>query len=312
MKSLILKQAASLAAAILVLHAGIRAARAQDGSDLTPAQIIAKTRAAYGALTSYADSGTAAMEVGGQKLALAFETRLARSGAYRIRWKQTSGLSGTVWSDGTAHHFQVADDSGSGSPAVLAALRASGITQPGRALTRPTRAAALGEAAGLSYTAATAVPSVFFQENCGDAFIYPAISGAGSFHKKANAVLNTVDCYVLSAEVDLSKTPGAVKPGKETVTLWIGRGDFLIRQSRTCYVETPDEPAGDRQVDEASVKALKLQNKPATPEAVAAMRPQMRAILKQVQGTLKVGVVTTQTHDNIAMNQALPVADFAP
>ena len=53
---------------------------------------------------------------------------------------------------------------------------------------------------------------------------------------------------------------------------------------------------------------------PVTPEAVAAMRPQMRLIMKQVQGTIKSsfesGVVFIQTHENIVVNQRLSAADF--
>jgi len=47
---------------------------------------------------------------------------------------------------------------------------------------------------------------------------------------------------------------------------------------------------------------------------VAAMRPQMRLIMKQVQGTIKSsfesGVVFIQTHENIVVNQRLSAADF--
>jgi hypothetical protein len=51
-----------------------------------------------------------------------------------------------------------------------------------------------------------------------------------------------------------------------------------------------------------------------TPEAIAAMRPQMRAIMKQVQSTLKAGfesgVVSTTTHQNIVVNKKFSITDF--
>jgi len=57
-----------------------------------------------------------------------------------------------------------------------------------------------------------------------------------------------------------------------------------------------------------------MQNKPATPETIAAMRPQMKTIMKQVQTTLKSGfesgVVSTQTHQNIVVNEKFSPADF--
>lgn len=59
----------------------------------------------------------------------------------------------------------------------------------------------------------------------------------------------------------------------------------------------------------------KNQKEPVTLEAIAAMRPQMRAIMKQVQSTLKTGfesgVVHTQLHEKISVNQKFSTADFA-
>jgi transposase len=81
-------------------------------------------------------------------------------------------------------------------------------------------------------------------------------------------------------------------------------------------VEPVDESAQstDRAIDEAIKKSLVAQNKPVTPEAVAALRPQMRVIMKQVQSTLKTtftaGLETTQTHENISLNPALSPSDF--
>jgi len=61
-------------------------------------------------------------------------------------------------------------------------------------------------------------------------------------------------------------------------------------------------------------KALAAQNQPATPAAIAAMRPQMKAIMKQMQSTLKSsfesGVVFTQTHQNMVVNEKFSPADF--
>jgi hypothetical protein len=117
--------------------------------------------------------------------------------------------------------------------------------------------------------------------------------------------------------IDLSKVPNIGKPGTVSTTLWIGKKDFLIHQSRTKYVEKVDEntASSDQAIDEAIKTSLKMQNKPATPEAIAAMRPQMKTIMKQVQTTLKSGfesgLVSTQTHENIVVNEKLSPADFA-
>jgi C-terminal processing protease CtpA/Prc len=118
-----------------------------------------------------------------------------------------------------------------------------------------------------------------------------------------------VDCYVVSSEgIDLSKVPNIGKPGTLDTTLWIGKSDFLIHQIRTRYVEKAD--SSDKAMDEAIKKALEIQHKAATPEAIAAMRPQMKTVMKQVQSSLGAGVVSTQTHENIVVNQNYSQADF--
>jgi hypothetical protein len=63
-------------------------------------------------------------------------------------------------------------------------------------------------------------------------------------------------------------------------------------------------------MDEAIKKSLKMQNKPATPEAIAAMRPQMKANMEQLKSGFESGVVSTQTHENIVLNPKFSPADF--
>jgi len=117
--------------------------------------------------------------------------------------------------------------------------------------------------------------------------------------------------------LDFSQIPdNKGKPGTTSTTLWIGKRDYLIHQCRTKYVEKvgPSPAQSDQEIDDAIRKSLAMQNKPATPEAIAAMRPQMKAIMKQVQSTLKsgfaAGVVFTQTHENLVVNEKLSPAAF--
>jgi hypothetical protein len=124
-----------------------------------------------------------------------------------------------------------------------------------------------------------------------------------------------IDCYVLSSTLDFSKIPdNSGKSGTASTTLWIGKTDFLIHQCRTKYVEQADATPSDQAIDDAIKKSLEIQKKPVTPEAMAALRPQMTAIMKQVQASLKTnfatGVVSTQTHENIVPNPKLSPADF--
>ena len=176
---------------------------------------------------------------------------------------------------------------------------------------------ALTHAAGLSWSAASAVPEAFFHQDLGDVFIAPVFSGGYPLQNEKDGRLGDVDCYVVSSVLDFSKIPdNHGKPGTASTLLWIGKGDFLIHQTRTKYVEkvASNGPPTEQAVDDAIKKSLEMQHKPVTPEAIAAMRPQMREIMKQVQTTLKAGfesgVVTTQTHEDIVVNKKFAPADF--
>lgn len=156
-----------------------------------------------------------------------------------------------------------------------------------------------------------------FNQNFGDVFAYPAILGRYPIRKEKDGKVGAVDCYVVSTEMDLSKVPGARKPGTVAAMLWIGKEDFLIHQTRTRYMERVDEEAlsSDQALDDAIRKSLEMQNKPVTPEAIAAMRPKMKTIMKQVRSTLKAnfkaGIVMIQTHENISVNRKFSPSDFA-
>lgn len=308
-----LKRAASVA---VLLAGGATVAVSQNGGGEPTAQtILAKSRDAYAALSSYSDSGNAVSEMAGQNLTLTFSTRLQRPNLYRVDWTQSTGLKGTVWSAGSGDFLLI----GPGSPATpgaSAALAAAGLKNDPNPQKMPDLHKALARAAGLSYSATSVIPGAFFSQNCGDVFVYPAISGSYPLQKEKDGRVGNVDCYVVSTEMDLSKAPDAGKPGTVSATLWIGKEDFLVHQTRTRYVEKVDENAlsSDQAIDEAIKKSLAMQNKPVTPEAIAAMRPQMKATMKQVASTLKTsfkaGIVMTQTHENISVNQKFSPSDF--
>ena len=296
------KKLSITAGVALMLLAGNSAtvAVAQSGAgELSASDIMAKTRAAYAALTSYCDDGKAVNEFSGKKLRLTFSLRLERPNSYRIDWTQETGLKGVAWSDGGANN-----------------LRSEPTSSPAVVETKPDLKSALQSAAVLTYSAAATIPSAFFAQKCGDLFVYPAIAGRYPLKKEADDAVGDVDCYVVSAEMDLSKAPNAGKSGTAFTALWIGKNDFLVHKCRARYVEKVDESAmsSDQAIDEAIKRSLQAQNKPVTPEAVAAMRPQMREIMKQVNKTLKAGfqagVVMTQTHEHILVNQNFSPSDF--
>jgi len=277
------------------------------GGKLTAQEIAEKSREAYAALSSYSDSGTVVSEMAGQITTLNFEIRLQRPNLYRIDWTQeTKGLpspcsKGVVWSDGSGDYLQ----------SIAAGLEKYAKPQKMEDMKR-----ALTQATGPSWSSASSIPGAFFNQDCGDVFVAPVASGRHPLQKEKDAKVGDVDCYVVSGMMDFSKIPdNKGKPGTAATTLWIGKRDFLIHQSRTKYVEKVDSSTpSDQAIDDAIKKSLEMQMKPVTPEAIAAMRPQMKAIMKQVQSTLKAGfeagVVHTQTHKNISVTKTFSPADF--
>lgn len=297
-----LEFAAEMATAAWLAGGAVTAAHAQTGGGATlPArEIAAKSHEAYAALASYSDSGTVVSEMAGQSLRLVFNTRLQRPNLYRIDWTQgATGIilksdKGVAWSDGSGDYFQ---------------STATGQEKYANAQKMQNMKKALTQAAGPSWSAASAIPGAFFDQEVGDVFVASVASGRYPLEREKDAMVGGVDCYVVSNTTDFSKVPDIGKPGTASTTLWIGKADFLIHQSRTRYAEKVD--SSDEAIDEAIRKALKMQNKPATPEAIAAMKPQMKAIMKQLQSGFAAGVVHTQTHENIVVNRKYSPADFA-
>jgi outer membrane lipoprotein-sorting protein len=309
MKSWKVKFVAGAGAAALLAGGTATWAGAQTGGggNLTAQEIAGKSRDAYAALSSYRDDGTVVSEMSGQTNTLTFNTRLQRPNLYRIEWSHGAGLrvygseNGVVWSDGSGDYLLTA---------------AAGQEKDAQSKKMQNMKRALAQATGQSWSAASTIAGAFFAQDLGDVFIAPVASGRYPLQKEKDAKVGDVDCYVVSSVLDLSKMPETGKSGTASTTLWIGRSDFLIHQTRTKYVEKVDSSAQmtDQAIDDAIRKSLELQNKAATPEAIAAMRPQMKEVMKQVQSTLKsgfeAGVVTTQTHNNIVVNEKLSPADF--
>ena len=277
------------------------ASQTVGGDQITAREIVGKSREAYASLSSYSDSGTVVSEMAGQKNTLTFNTRLQRPNLYRVNWTQASGPKGMAWGDGSGSYLLTPT---AGQEKTVKARQIESMKM------------ALARATGPSWSAASTIPGAFFNQDLGDVFVAPAVSGNYPINREQDAKLRGVDCYVVTSLIDLSKLAGRPKPGTASIMVWIGKKDFLIHQSRTTYVEKVNASAApnDQEIDQAIKKSLEMQNKPATPEAIAAMRPQMRAIMKQVQSTLKSGfesgVVFTQTHEKIVVNEKFSPADF--
>ena len=130
---------------------------------------------------------------------------------------------------------------------------------------------ALAGATGISGGAAATLPGTFFSMNWGN-----ALGGLGlSAKRRADEKVGDVDCYVFTSDLK-----GQMR------TLWIGKEDFLIHQARTA----------------TSAQAMK-----ALMGEAAKRHPEITARLPQSRFT---GSTSTETHENIRVNQKFSDKDF--
>ncbi|MGH7989745.1 MAG: RNA polymerase sigma factor [Limisphaerales bacterium] len=281
----------------------VAVSQTSSGDKLTPQEIAKQSQAAYAALSSYSDNGKVTSEVGGQSIETTFSIRLQRPNSYRIDWTQTGGFytsKGIVWSDGTGNYFEMGAAGQVAKPRKMQNMRM-----------------ALASATGVSALAAATIPATFFKQNWGNVLGFAASGRSKAKVEKENdEKIGDVDCYVISSTIDPASLPNQGqlpdnrgKIGTTTTTLWIGRQDYLIHQTQTILEGATFTMPSESDSDIKGV--LEKQNKPATPEAIAAMRAQLDTMMKQTQSALKSGkYVFTQTHENIVVNQKFSTADF--
>jgi outer membrane lipoprotein-sorting protein len=297
-----LKLALGITAAILLAGGAATVAISQTaaGGKWTPQQIAKQAQDAYAALSSYSDSGTVVSEVAGTSLKTVFNIRLQRPDLYRIDWTQTVGgaasSQGITWSDGTGDFFMMG-------------VNGQEMNPPPRKMKDMQQAFA--SATGVSSTA-TAIPATFYRQNFGDTLGVAALGGS-ELEAEGDEKVGGVDCYVFSSKIDPAKWPDHGKlpnntgqAGTTTSTFWVGKSDHLIHKMVTT---TEGQSFTLPKESDADIKTiLERQNKPATPEAIAALRTEMDKSMKLVQGAK---VVFTQTHENITVNPKFAPGDFA-
>ena len=278
-----LKLAIGITAGILLAGGAVTVAVSQssDSDKWTPEEIIRKSQEAYAALSSYRDTGAFIEERGNQTQTITFNIRLQRPALYRVEWSK-SEVSGQFNRDTvlTANSSKGVIWSAGGENFLAIDANAPKNTFQDLQMT-------LNSTRGLSGQASTTIPGVFFK------LTWPAGYGGNvldqtyaTIERLKDETVNGVDCYVVS-----SRRAG-------TTTLWIGKRDSLLHQTRT-IVEERNVPLNDSEVE----AILKNQNMPATPEAVASMK-------KAMEPLQKMKVVSTQTHENIVVNQKFSQADF--
>lgn len=295
-----------LAGAILFLAGG--AATLVSGQSIpgpSAAAIARESKAAYAALSSYSDNGKSVGNTGSNTITTTFSIRLKRPALYRIDWTTTAAFfssKGSVWSDGSGNFLRLEKGGQDWAAA-----------RPEKMKDRET---ALASATGVSSSAAATVPAEFFQQNWGDVLGLAAAESTRA-RREHDERIDGVNCYVLTYTVGPTRSHSHVLEskqhrkvpvpgfGKTKTTVWIGMKDHLIRQVRTTtegvhYSSSQMEAL----MTDKDVKAiLRGQKKAATPEAIAALRAQMKQVLDKE-------IVTTQTHENISVNPNLSASDF--
>lgn len=185
--------------ASILLVVGIAAtpslrAQAADTSNLTAAQIVEKSEAAYAAVTSYRDEGRLSAIAGSKVAVGSFTTRLTRPGLYRLDFN-LGQLQVNVWSAGSGNSVRINDGN---APHQFASIQ--------RALTA-------GDV--VTFGVSVDVPGVFYNILWQDA-PWP---DPKRVQRKPDQTISGVDCFVL------------LQPGPtSTATFWIGKKDLFIRQ----------------------------------------------------------------------------------
>ena len=288
----------------LVLAGGaatVAISRSSGGDKLTAEEIANQSQAAYAALSSYSDTGKATTEVSGQTLERTFSIRLQRPNLYRIEWANLTESSaalaspGVVWSAGDGDFF---------------VITASGRAPNTKPTKYPDMQTALAAACGVSGAVTAIIPQYFFNQDWSSMLEVPA-SGLAPSTRERDEKIGGVDCFVISGRMDLAKSPDKSKfpvnldgLGLVTTTLWIGKQDHLIHQTRQNMDYTPKPEVIDAQIK----TMLEKMNQPATPEAIAEARARLEKMMPSGQARK---ILMTQTHENISVNPKFTMADFA-
>jgi outer membrane lipoprotein-sorting protein len=289
-----LKFAIGTCLVVLLAGSAVTVAISQEADGgVTVREIAKQSQAAYAALTSYSDTGTATSTGGGAGTKTTFTIRLQRPDLYRIEWNGGGGYynsRGVVWSDGTGNYL---------------AYGAANKMDTDKPQKMQSREMAIGGATGISSSTAADIPGTFFNMAWGGQLGVFA-SERVKVKRGADEKIGDTDCYVVSSTLDPIKLPNNMgTSGTTTTKLWIGKQDYLIHQIET----TSEGGVTHLKISDGDLKSiLERAGKPATPEAIAALRQKIEQDEKAAQNGK---VVMTQTYENISINQKFSVSDFA-
>ncbi len=183
-------------------------------SDPSAAAILHRVFESYRSISNYNDIGLSREDSISRTQTTAFLIQLGRSDLYRIEWKHSVNdtYDGAIWSKGQGNFELLTDPRFTNAPQLSPAI-----------YQRLKNGDAAFEAVGnLSGGAAWTIPPLFFGHLGNGGF--GLIGQSCDFRKRLDEKINGVDCYVLTGHLKVT----ADLP----VTLWIGKSDFLLHQSR--------------------------------------------------------------------------------
>jgi len=230
------------------------------------------------------------LEMNGQPLANTFSIKFARPNLYLIQWKRVPvstpvsprggprfANQGAVWSANNNHFL------------LLSNIRYYRFTDANTAF---------GAAVSSAGSFPLACPVEFFGWDWhalapGLSAVYPGARPPNSdFIRSKDVRVGTNDCYVLSAQQPALK-----------ITLWIGKQDWLIHQSRLTKGAMPVHPLDDKAVTEL----LTARNLPVTPATIAMAKTMMQ---QQIEQFMKSDITLTETDENISVDETFSKQDF--
>ena len=232
--------------------------------DSTTLRVIQDSKAAYAALSNYSDTGKVIIDTHGRLRTNIFNVHLARSNYYRIEWEEmltighhTMTNKGATWSSGSGDFLLVG----------------KGIQ------TMTNRDLALSAASAISSLASTTIPGIFF--NIGKMSDLTVLASKGSqLSQEKDEQVGEVDCDVVIGWRE--QTWQRIK-----MTLWIGKHDHLIHQSRSVFEDVDITLIPDNMGRENKAA---LQREP-----------------RRNQGN---PTIFTEIHENISTNNVFKSSDF--
>jgi RNA polymerase sigma factor (sigma-70 family) len=292
MRWLKVKIAVGIAAGLLLAGGAFTTALSHGSNGASGAmsapEILKQMHSRYSSLQNYSASGKTVLRMPDQMFANNFVTKFGKPNQFLIQWKRAPGSPppsrngprfanlGAVWSANGANNFLLVSN-----------IRYYGFTDSSAAIK-----AAMTSGGGLPVTSALLFFDWDWRVFGSVDPAHPAQESDLVFTRGRDEKIGDVDCYVLAGKLPALK-----------MTLWVGKNDFLIHQSRVVKAAMPVQMLDDA----AAAAILKAHNIPVTPQSLATAKQMAYQEMQRFMGT---PVTITETDETIDTDAALSQKDF--